>query len=105
MFMCILWWKDRDKLNFFHIGLSVLLGTFMSPHLHLHGLSFLIIPLLSISIALYSKHRNLSIFLTPLISFSLFVTEFVFPALRYGVSYIVFAFLAVGLFILYRSQS
>ncbi|MBK8616898.1 MAG: DUF2029 domain-containing protein [Anaerolineales bacterium] len=42
--MCIFWWNQKNQLGIQHIGIAVVLGTFTAPHLHLHGLSYLLLP-------------------------------------------------------------
>jgi hypothetical protein len=49
IFLCALWYRSRE-INARLIGTAVLLATFAAPHLHVHDLSLLIVPLLCVII-------------------------------------------------------
>jgi hypothetical protein len=53
-----LWWRWKNDLRLEHIGITVLIGTFLLPHLHIHGLSYLLIPTLAYTMLLYAKDEN-----------------------------------------------
>jgi hypothetical protein len=54
-----LWWGKRNRIRAEHIGLVVVLATFTSPHLHLHSVSFLLLPLLVVSTNLWKQNSRL----------------------------------------------
>jgi hypothetical protein len=56
--LCMLWWKMRQSLGIELIGIAVILGVFTSPHLHVHGLSYLLLPALGLMIILWERGRR-----------------------------------------------
>jgi hypothetical protein len=55
-----LWWGKKNRLNAEYIGLIVVLAIFTSPHLHAHSLSYLLLPLLGVSIYLWKRGGRLA---------------------------------------------
>jgi hypothetical protein len=55
-----LWWGKKNNINVVSIGLIVVLATFTSPHLHAHSLSFLLLPLLGVSIYFFKRSNRLA---------------------------------------------
>jgi hypothetical protein len=83
--MCIFWWNKQDRLNIRHIGIAVVLSTFTAPHLHLHGLSFLILPLLGMITLLHERgNKKTALILIPAVSTVLLVILFVAPDWSYA---------------------
>lgn len=58
IFLSILW-KKTKLINFTHISFAILLNLFVSPHLHNHDLSLLLIPAIGVAVVL-SKKKILS---------------------------------------------
>ncbi|MBI5943423.1 MAG: DUF2029 domain-containing protein [Chloroflexi bacterium] len=87
--MCGLWWNKRHQINVRHIGVAVTLGTLTSPHLNLHGLSFLLLPLIGIVTILHDKgDKSLALILVPAISTVLVFALFFMPALNFAAYYL-----------------
>jgi hypothetical protein len=75
--MMALWWNKRYALRLEHIGLAVVLAVFTSPHLHVHSLTFLILPALVICVLFYKHHRqSLALALIPATSLLFMITAF-----------------------------
>ena len=95
--MCIFWWNKKDGLTMKHIGIAVILGVFTAPHLHLHGLSFLLLPLLGIMSMLYQHGRTtLAVSLLPVLSSIFIVTMFLLPEWNYTAYYLLMAAMLAG---------
>ncbi len=99
--MCILWWNKRDHLDIKHIGIAVVLGTFTAPHLYLHGLSYLLLPLVGIITILHARgNKTIALVLIPLISSMLVVVLFLIPAWNHAAYYLLMAALVIGFVLL-----
>ena len=95
--MCIFWWNKKDGLTMKHIGIAVILGVFTAPHLHLHGLSFLLLPLLGIMSILHQHGRTiLAVTLLPVLSSIFIVTMFLLPEWNYVAYYLLMAAMLAG---------
>jgi hypothetical protein len=78
--MCIFWWNKKNQLGIRHIGIAVVLGTFTAPHLHLHGLSYLLLPLLGVTLILYERgYKEVALVLTPALSSILIIIMLLLP--------------------------
>lgn len=89
LILCVFWWNQGEQINIKHIGIAVILGTLTSPHLNLHGLSYLLLPLLSIITILYSgNNKALALILIPLISTVLLLILFFIPIWNFSVYYL-----------------
>jgi len=89
LILCVFWWNQGEQINIKHIGIAVILGTLTSPHLNLHGLSYLLLPLLSIITILYSgNNKALALILIPLISTVLLLILFFIPIWSFSVYYL-----------------
>lgn len=87
--MCILWWNKRSGINVRHIGIAVTLGALTSPHLNLHGLSYLLLPLAGIITILHDEgNKSLDLILVPGLSTILVITLFFMPALNFAAYYL-----------------
>jgi len=95
-----LWWNRRYDLRKEHIGTAVVLSVFTLPHLHIHGLSYLLLPLLVLVIFLYDQdHKGMALLLVPLISTLLVIVIFVLPTLKFVLYYFLMIILFGGLYI------
>ena len=54
LFLCIVWLKSRE-IGFKQVGLAVLMSIVFSPHLHVHDLSLLLIPVLCAMVVLVEQ--------------------------------------------------
>jgi hypothetical protein len=54
LFLCLIWLKSRE-IRFNHIGLAVLISIVFSPHLHLHDLSLLLVPMTGAAVILVER--------------------------------------------------
>ena len=95
--MCIFWWNKRGQLNIQHIGIAVILGTFTAPHLHLHGLSYLLLPLLGmITIFHIRGNKTIALVLIPVVSSVLIIILFLMPDLSPASFYLLMLAMFVG---------
>jgi len=95
--MCIFWWNKQEQLTVKHIGIAVVLGTFTSPHLHLHGLSYLLLPLLGIITTLHARgNKAIALILIPVISTVLIFVLLLLPAWNYAAYYLLMLTLLFG---------
>jgi hypothetical protein len=89
LIMCIFWWNKRDQVNIKHIGIAVTLGTLTSPHLNLHGLSYLLLPLLGMITILYRQgNKTIALIFIPAISTVLVIILFFMPDWNFAVYYL-----------------
>ena len=87
--VCILWWNKQGKLHIGHIGISVTLGTLTSPHLNLHALGFLLLPLLGMIMMLYRRgNRAIALILIPVTTTFLVFILFFIPAWNFSAYYL-----------------
>jgi hypothetical protein len=95
--ICVIWWSKRGQIDVRHIGIAVTLFTLTSPHLNLHALSVLLLPLLGIMMILYGQgNKSLAVILIPVISTVLVIVMFFMPAWNYAAYYLLmFAILFV----------
>ncbi len=99
--MCIFWWNRRSQINIRHIGIVVTLGTLTSPHLNLHGLSYLLLPLIGIVTILHERgNKSLALILVPAISTVLVFALFFIPALNFAAYYLLMSGLLLGFAVL-----
>ena len=84
-----LWRRYRNALKIEHIALTVLVSTFALPHLHIHGLSYLLIPALAHAVIVYEKGRVFeALYFLPVISVIMLIASFVaLQFLNYGLYY------------------
>lgn len=89
------WHRHRDTLRIEHIALTVLVSTFALPHLHIHGLSYLLIPALAHGLLVYEKGRVVeALCFLPVFSVIMLIASFVAPPfLNYGLYYFFMAYL------------
>lgn len=89
------WHRHRDTLRIEHIALTVLVSTFVLPHLHIHGLSYLLIPALAHALLVYEKGREFeALCFLPVFSVIMLIASFVAPPfLNYGLYYFFMAYL------------
>lgn len=89
------WHRHRDTLRIEHIALTVLVSTFALPHLHIHGLSYLLIPALAHALLVYEKGREFeALCFLPVFSVIMLIASFVAPPfLNYGLYYFFMAYL------------
>lgn len=79
--LCVLWWNQREKVSLRLIGLAVTLGVFTAPHLHLHGLSYLLLPLVGTAATLHARgNKTLALLFIPAVSSVLILFLFLLPA-------------------------
>jgi hypothetical protein len=94
--LCILWFKTRDLKNG-SIGLSIIIVLFAVPHLHLHDLALLLIPIYELiwrsKEAIYLK-MPVAILL-PIVISLLFLVSNVSYYLQYSIPYLIMLMLAV----------
>ena len=99
--MCVLWWNKRDYLTIKHISIAVVLGTFTSPHLHLHGLSFLLLPLLGMVVILHDRgNTSFALILIPAVSSLLVIIMFLIPAWNFAAYYLLMLAMLLGFIML-----
>jgi hypothetical protein len=96
--MCIYWWNKQERLNIKHICMAVVLATFTAPHLHLHGLSYLLLPLLGITIMLYDQGRKeIALLLIPITSTILLLILFLASGWNFAIYYLLMLFMFIAL--------
>ena len=88
--ICWLWWRSRQGVESL-VGLTLLMVVLTAPHLHLHDLTVLILPVLLIGRDVWLRSGNPYVVLIPvgvsvflLAGFLLGAAYFVFPYLLYG---------------------
>ncbi len=95
--MCILWRTKRDSLGAEHIGMALVLSVFTSPHLHIHGLSALLLPALGLMVILYRRgYKAVSTLIVPVISI-VFLLIFMLSNWSHIYSYLLMAVLFFSL--------
>jgi hypothetical protein len=98
--LCMLWWKMRQSLGIELIGIAVILGVFTSPHLHVHGLSYLLLPALGLMIILWERGRRFAALLfLPLTSTLMLLFAFFVQGWSRPVAYLLMMILLIGLII------
>ncbi|MFN3492558.1 MAG: glycosyltransferase 87 family protein, partial [Anaerolineales bacterium] len=103
--MCIWWWKKGEEINIKHISIAVLLGTFTAPHLYLHGLSYLLLPLLGIMVLLYEAGKQtIALLLAPIISTLLIIILLLIPNWDFNIYYLLMLVLFLG-FLFVRNET
>jgi hypothetical protein len=64
-----LWWGRRRGLRAEHIGIAVVFSLFTAPHLQVHSVSFLLLPLLTSMTILWQRgHRAAAVLVVPILS-------------------------------------
>lgn len=97
LMMCLWWWKKGEEINISQIGIAVLLGTFTAPHLYLHGLSYLLLPLLGIMVLLYETGKQtIALLLVPIISTGLIIILLLIPNWDFNIYYLLMLALFLG---------
>lgn len=93
----IFWWNKAGRLSARHIGIAVVLGTFTSPHLHLHGLSFLLLPLLGLITIFHDRgNKKAALILIPIVSSILVIILFLLPAWSFSSYYLLMGAMLIG---------
>jgi hypothetical protein len=98
--ICISWRRFGNDIQREYLGLAVLIFLFLSPHLHVHSLSFLLIPLLALASKWYWRgnwRRSLSIYLIPGSSLCMLSASIIGRGLNYIFVYVWIAFLLISL--------
>jgi hypothetical protein len=83
-----------------HIGLTVVVSVFASPHLHLHDLSLLLVPALGAVALLWQRGRSgrlVAIAILPVGSLLLFASDLIKEPLHYVAGYALMLALGAGL--------
>ena len=99
-FLCWLWWGKREALTIQHIGVAVTLSLFASPHLHLHDLSLLLLPMLGGMTLLWGRGRRgrtAALALLPASSLLLFASDLIDGSLHFLFGYALMLALLIGL--------
>ncbi len=98
IFLVIFWWNKRDMLRIEHVGIAVSLAVFTLPHLHIHGLSYLLLPVLSVMGILWNIGRKtLALSFLPLTSSLMLMSTLLGLSLEYIIAYLFMLVLAVCL--------
>lgn len=101
LFLVMLWWNKRENVRIDEIGLAVVLIVFTLPHLHSHGLSYLLLSLLASVVLLHTRgFKAIAVILIPLVSMVFLVASVTLSGLVYGLYYLLMAALAVGLWLI-----
>ena len=88
--MCLWWWRNGSRLRVEHMGIALLGVVFLSPHLHIHSLSYLLIPLLGVGMVWFRRGGllgSLSVGLIPLSSISILLASLSGGGMVYYVVY------------------
>ncbi|MBL8090949.1 MAG: DUF2029 domain-containing protein [Anaerolineales bacterium] len=102
--ICIWWWKKDITVK--HIGIAVLLGTFTAPHLYLHGVSYLLLPLLGMMVLLHEVGKQtVALLLAPMISTLLIIILLLIPNWDFHIYYLLMLALFLGFIFLKNSNS
>lgn len=103
--LVILWWGKGVSLRMELIGVAVVAGVFTLPHLHSHGLSYLLLPLLIGCVLLYERgYQTAAVLLIPMTSILLFVFIFLPPGFNFAIYYLLMFSLAAGLWLSYARR-
>lgn len=104
--MCALWWNKRSRLRAEHIGIAVTLGALTSPHLNLHALSYLLLPLLGIITILYGRgNKTIALILIPVISTVLLIVLFLIPSWNFASYYLLMLAMLFGFTVIKSSTT
>lgn len=103
--LVILWWRKDVSLRMELIGVAVTAAVFTLPHLHSHGLSYLLLPLLISCMVLYERgYQTAALLLIPMTSFLLLVFIFLPPGFNFAIYYLLMFSSAAGLWLSYSRQ-
>lgn len=103
--LVILWWGKGVSLRMELIGVAVTAAVFTLPHLHSHGLSYLLLPLLIGCVVLYERgYQTAALLLIPMTSFLLLVFIFLPPGFNFAIYYLLMFSSAAGLWLSYSRQ-
>ena len=103
--LVILWWGKGVSLRMELIGFAVTAAVFTLPHLHSHGLSYLLLPLLIGCVLLYERgYQTAALLLIPVTSILLLVFIFMPPGLNFAIYYLLMFSSAAGLWLSYSRQ-
>lgn len=84
LILCIYWWNKQDRLTIKPISIAFVLVTFTAPHLHLHGISYLLPPLIGVATILYDQgSKTIALILIPVISSILVIILLLMPEWNY----------------------
>jgi hypothetical protein len=98
--MCIYWRNKQDRLTIKQISIAFVLVTFTAPHLHLHGISYLLPPLLGITTILYDQgNKAIALILIPVISSILVIVLLLMPEWNYSSYYLLMFSIFIALII------
>lgn len=104
--MCVYWWAKRGGLDVKHIGITTVAGIFTAPHLHFHGLSFLLLPLISMITMLHFRgNKSTALVLIPVISSIQVIILFLLPDLSYASAFLLMLAMLIGLIVLKPSAT
>jgi hypothetical protein len=103
--LVILWWGKDMRLRIESIGIAVVAAVFTLPHLHSHGLSYLLLPLLIACLLLYERgYQTAALLLIPVTSILLLVFIFLPPGLNFAAYYALMFLSAAGLWLSHSRQ-
>jgi hypothetical protein len=92
------WWNKRQDLRVEHIGIAVALSVFTSPHLHIHGISYLLLSLLAFMIILWERKQNaMAILFVPVLSTLMLLASLLRSGWNYPITYMLMLILGVSL--------
>jgi hypothetical protein len=97
--LCCLWKKAGSDLPYPYLGLAVVVGLFVSPHLHFHDLSLLLVAVVFMALVLYRGERLTQIWAVSLVLLTSLVLLFAGvlpPPWLYWASYLLLFALALG---------
>lgn len=95
LLFCVLWWGKGTLVPQKYIGLAVIASTLTSPHLHIHGLSYLLLPALIVCASLWHSSYRLAVLLLPVSSLLLMFAAFFSSTASYVITYLLMATLAI----------
>jgi hypothetical protein len=104
----ILWFRFHKNITLEQINLTTLLITFVSPHLHIHSLTLLLIPLLNVVIRLFQTNgprRMISLFVVPLSSVFLLLSALFDLRFSYLIVYILLISTTIFLTVTWQRNS
>ena len=91
IYLCVVWGKNGE-IKEKHIGLAVILTIIGVPHIHYHDLALLLIPIYAVIRVMLDKKLlkpGEAVLLPLCTSLLLFISYFLFPALKYFIPYLV----------------
>lgn len=100
--VCWHWWIRRDRIGDTDLGVAIIVAMIVSPHLHFHDLSLMLIPVVALTL-IWHRIGGCWAIVAPLLpalaSMALLISSLLPNNLSYGATYLLLGVLLAGLLI------